>query len=69
MNVTANDMGEKEKYGSGIIDLAYAEKKYDEFEKEYLENDDKDIVGDTSEFENMSEIESFDVSDDVVEGR
>lgn len=69
MNVTANDMGEEEKYGNGIIDLAYAEKKYHEFEKEYLENDDKDIVGDTSEFENMSEIESFDVSDDVVEGR
>lgn len=64
INESANYLGDANIYGNGLVDLSYALEIYDEFEDTYIPGS---VATVQNEFENNSEIESFnDV--DYVEG-
>lgn len=66
MAASANECGEKDSYGNGLVDLAYAEEIYDMFKQNYVEGDvlehHSGIIPD-----NGADIDGYEV--DYVEGR
>lgn len=66
INHSAKKLGEKKVYGNGLLDIKYALKKYNMYQKVYIEKDfepKKNVIA-----ENTTDIEIFDKVD-LVEGR
>lgn len=64
MAASANECGEKDSYGNGLVDLAYAEEIYDAFKTNFVSNND--LLENISE--NDAQIETYD-DVEYVEGR
>lgn len=56
MAASANECGEKDSYGNGLVDLAYAEEIYDAFKTNFVSNND--LLENISE--NDAQIETYD---------
>lgn len=64
MAASANDCGEKDSYGNGLVDLAYAEEIYDTFKENYTSKNNllENIEGNNAPIETYDDVE-------YVEGR
>ena len=65
LDVSANSVGTKEEYGYGIVDLSYAMEIYEEYAKNYVEEENVEMVEHIPE--NNADIQTCE--NDYVEGR